>query len=215
MKLGCECRVRAGKFRHLPVVENNEVIALLDITKCLYDAIARMERAVEKGTELAQFAEDRWGKDADLSSYLKVAESMLQPTLAQVIKGSKVALVLPTDSVLDATRRMRDLKVHAVIVATEGRPLGILTSKDILMRVVAVGLKPDETPVADVSGCHATLEAAGSDVASVVEVVRPGSRKSQFNLDGQCRNLISDLTNSGGSLTQVPETDSTIQESSW
>ena len=30
-----------GKFRHLPVVENGEVIALLDIAKCLYDAIAR------------------------------------------------------------------------------------------------------------------------------------------------------------------------------
>eukprot|EP00249_Psilotum_nudum_P004257 c17800_g1_i1 orf=1-525(-) len=27
-----------GMFRHLPVVENGEVIALLDITKCLYDA---------------------------------------------------------------------------------------------------------------------------------------------------------------------------------
>ena len=37
-----------GKFRHLPVVENGEVIALLDIAKCLYDAIARMEKAAEK-----------------------------------------------------------------------------------------------------------------------------------------------------------------------
>ncbi|MBA0589170.1 hypothetical protein Gorai_017932, partial [Gossypium raimondii] len=36
-----------GKFRHLPVVQNGEVIALLDIAKCLYDAIARMERAAE------------------------------------------------------------------------------------------------------------------------------------------------------------------------
>jgi CBS domain-containing protein len=79
---------------------------------------------------------------------------MFQPTLAQVIKGTKVAIVLPTDSVYDATKKMRDFKVHSVIIATEGKPLGILTSKDILMRVVAVGLKPDETPVADVSGHH-------------------------------------------------------------
>ena len=42
-----------GKFRHLPVVENGEVVALLDITKCLYDAIARMERATEKGNAIA------------------------------------------------------------------------------------------------------------------------------------------------------------------
>ena len=26
------------KFKHLPVVENGEVVALLNITKCLYDA---------------------------------------------------------------------------------------------------------------------------------------------------------------------------------
>ncbi len=43
----------AGKFRHLPVVEHGEVVALLDITKCLYDAIARMERAAEKGSAIA------------------------------------------------------------------------------------------------------------------------------------------------------------------
>ena len=38
----------SGKFRHLPVVENGEVIALLDITKCLYDAISGMEKAAEQ-----------------------------------------------------------------------------------------------------------------------------------------------------------------------
>ena len=35
------------------MVENGEVIALLDITKCLYDAIARMEKAAEKGDAIA------------------------------------------------------------------------------------------------------------------------------------------------------------------
>ena len=53
-----------GKFRHLPVVENGEVIALLDIAKCLYDAIARMERAAEKGKAIAaavEGVEKSWG----------------------------------------------------------------------------------------------------------------------------------------------------------
>lgn len=53
-----------GKFRHLPVVENGEVIALLDIAKCLYDAIARMERAAEKGKAIAaavEGVEKHWG----------------------------------------------------------------------------------------------------------------------------------------------------------
>lgn len=54
----------AGKFRHLPVVENGEVIALLDIAKCLYDAIARLERAAEKGKAIVaavEGVEKNWG----------------------------------------------------------------------------------------------------------------------------------------------------------
>lgn len=39
------------------MVENGEVIALLDIAKCLYDAIARMERAAEKGKAIAAAVE--------------------------------------------------------------------------------------------------------------------------------------------------------------
>ncbi|CAA0833884.1 CBS domain-containing protein CBSCBSPB3 [Striga hermonthica] len=46
-----------GKFRHLPVVENGEVIALLDITKCLYDAISRMVKAAEQGSAIAEAVE--------------------------------------------------------------------------------------------------------------------------------------------------------------
>lgn len=33
------------------------MVALLDITKCLYDAIARMERAAEKGNAIAAAVE--------------------------------------------------------------------------------------------------------------------------------------------------------------
>lgn len=55
-----------GKFRHLPVVENGEVIALLDITKCLYDAISRMEKAAEQGSAIAaavEGVERQWGNN--------------------------------------------------------------------------------------------------------------------------------------------------------
>jgi len=38
-------------------VENGEVIAMLDITKCLYDAISRVERATEQGSAIAAAVE--------------------------------------------------------------------------------------------------------------------------------------------------------------
>ena len=55
-----------GKFRHLPVVEHGEVIAMLDITKFLYDAISRMEKAAEQGSAIAaamEGVERQWGND--------------------------------------------------------------------------------------------------------------------------------------------------------
>ncbi|KAL3683526.1 hypothetical protein R1sor_001548 [Riccia sorocarpa] len=55
--LAVDALQKNGKFRHLPVVENSEVLALLDITKCLYDAIARMERAAKKGNGIAAAVE--------------------------------------------------------------------------------------------------------------------------------------------------------------
>lgn len=55
----------------MPVVENGQVIALLDIAKCLYDAIARMERAAEKGKAIAaavEGVEKQWGTSKSGSS---------------------------------------------------------------------------------------------------------------------------------------------------
>lgn len=38
-------------------MENGEVIAMLDITKCLYDAISRVEKATQQGNAVAAAVE--------------------------------------------------------------------------------------------------------------------------------------------------------------
>ncbi|EFJ25849.1 hypothetical protein SELMODRAFT_149040 [Selaginella moellendorffii] len=142
-----------GKFRHLPVVENGEVIALLDITKCLYDAIARMEKAAEKGNAIAAAVQDverQWGNTLNSSSTFidTLRERMFRPTLSTLInENTKVATVSPSDTVLTATRKMREFRVNSVIITINNKPQGILTSKDVLMRVVASNLAPDSTTV--------------------------------------------------------------------
>jgi len=60
------------------------------------------------------------------------------------------------EPVLDAARRMRDSKVGCIIVLREGRPLGMLTDRDLALRVVAERLDPLEVSIADV----VTYEAA-------------------------------------------------------
>lgn len=142
-----------GKFRHLPVVENGEVIALLDIAKCLYDAIARMERAAEKGKAIAaavEGVEKHWGTSiSGPNTFVEtLRERMFRPSLATIMsENSKVISVAPTDSVLTATKKMLEVRLSSVVVTTGNKPRGILTSKDILMRVIAQNLPPESTPV--------------------------------------------------------------------
>ncbi|XP_010243860.1 PREDICTED: CBS domain-containing protein CBSCBSPB3-like [Nelumbo nucifera] len=142
-----------GKFRHLPVVENGEVIALLDITKCLYDAISRMEKAAEQGSAIAaavEGVERQWGSafSAPYAFLETLRERMFKPSLSTIVnENTKVAIVSPSDPVCVAAKKMRELQVNSVIITTGSKPNGILTSKDILMRVVAQNLSPELTLV--------------------------------------------------------------------
>ena len=63
-----------------------------------------------------------------------------------------LATVSGSDSVSVAAALMRERRVSAVIVSGEDglRPAGILTSKDVLMRVLAVGKGASATLVSDV-----------------------------------------------------------------
>ncbi|PKI43355.1 hypothetical protein CRG98_036251 [Punica granatum] len=142
-----------GKFRHLPVVENGEVIALLDIAKCLYDAIARMERAAEKGKAIAaavEGVEKNWGTSTTgPNTFIEtLREQMFKPSLSTIIsENSKIVTVAPTDTVSTAAKKMLESRSSSAIVTVESKPRGILTSKDILMRVIAQNHSSDSTPV--------------------------------------------------------------------
>lgn len=142
-----------GKFRHLPVVEHGEVIAILDIAKCLYDAIARMERAAEKGKAIAaavEGVEKHWGAAVSgPNNFIEtLRERMFKPSLSTIIsENPKVVTVAPSDTVLTASKKMLELKVSSAVVAIENKPGGILTSRDILMRVIAQNLPPESTTV--------------------------------------------------------------------
>ncbi|RCV38219.1 hypothetical protein SETIT_8G124400v2 [Setaria italica] len=134
-----------GKFRHLPVVDNGEVVAMLDIAKCLHDAIARMERASEKGkAAIANVADG----DDKFSIVEALKEQMFRPCLSAIASAdSTVVMVSPGDSVLAATKKMVEAHASSAVVAVGSKAQGILTSRDILMRMIAKNLSSDSTPV--------------------------------------------------------------------
>ncbi|KAL4632731.1 CBS domain-containing protein CBSCBSPB3-like isoform X1 [Castanea sativa] len=166
-----------GKFRHLPVVENGEVIALLDITKCLYDAISRMEKAAEQGSAIAaavEGVERQWGSNfsGPLAFIETLRDRMFKPSLSTIIgENAKVPIVSVSDPVYVAAKKMRELRVNSVVIMMGNKIQGILTSKDILMRVVAQNLSPELTLVEKVMTPNpecATLETTILDALHIM-----------------------------------------------
>lgn len=65
-------------------------------------------------------------------------------------KGSHVEHTNPRMTVLAAVERMNALKIGALLVTDGDRPLGIITERDILARVIACGRDAATTPVGEV-----------------------------------------------------------------
>ncbi|CAM0147800.1 unnamed protein product [Urochloa decumbens] len=156
-----------GKFRHLPVVERGEVIAMLDITKFLYDAVSRMEMAAEQGSVIAsamEGVERQWGDD--FPSFMEsLREQMFKPSLSTIItENSSVPVVSPTDPVILAAKKMREHRVNSLVVMTGNMLLGTFTSKDLVLRVVAQNLPPEITLVEKVEGASGANDVANSMV---------------------------------------------------
>ncbi|CAO2827366.1 unnamed protein product [Amaranthus hypochondriacus] len=182
-----------GKFRHLPVVENGEVIALLDITKCLYDAISRMEKAAEQGSAIAaavegverQMGNNFAGWIAPAAFIETLRDRMFKPSLSTIItENTKVATVSPSDPVYIAAKKMRDLRVNSVIITNGNKVLGILTSRDILMRVVAQNLSPELTLVEKVMTPNPECASVDSTLLEALHIMHNGKFLHLPVLDG-------------------------------
>jgi CBS domain-containing protein len=53
-------------------------------------------------------------------------------------------------SVMDAVRVMAEVRVGAVLVLDDGRPAGIFTERDLMIKVVLEGRAPERTRIAEV-----------------------------------------------------------------
>lgn len=65
-------------------------------------------------------------------------------------KGTTVHTVSPSATVCDAVRTMADLGVGSVVVYEAPAVLGLLTERDVLLRVVREARHPRQTAVAEV-----------------------------------------------------------------
>jgi CBS domain-containing protein len=70
--------------------------------------------------------------------------------IAQIIEGRPLIHAEFSERVRDVARRMSKANVGAVAVLDSGRLVGVFSERDVMARVVAEGLDPDKTVVANV-----------------------------------------------------------------
>src|SRR5438552_2790088 len=74
------------------------------------------------------------------------------PTVQDVIavKGTMVHSIEPTATVLEATQKMNQHKLGALLVMSDGQVAGMFTERDVLRRVVAEQRDPSTCTVGEV-----------------------------------------------------------------
>ncbi|GJJ72844.1 hypothetical protein EMPS_05202 [Entomortierella parvispora] len=151
-----------GGFRHLPCLNTDgEVVGLLDITKCLYEALEKLEKAHQSSKKLVdalQGMQSEWAQPAnpELQNYVDIMrEKMASPDLNTILEENLgVAEIGTRTSVREASRIMKQCHTTASLIMEDGRIAGIFTTKDIVVRVMAAGLEPDRTSVIRVMTPH-------------------------------------------------------------
>ena len=137
----------AHRFRHLPVLdEAGTVVGLLDIAKCLYDAMTAVDRMQARTLSSPTLA------------YLLEAQTTTNATNGGTNAtnggGKRVGLIeVPAAisaeaSVAKAAALMARGRSAVLVEAPGGRCVGILTARDVMLRVVGKGLAAASTPVA-------------------------------------------------------------------
>jgi len=85
------------------------------------------------------------------------------------IKGSTVVTIDPEQTVLAATRTLVDHNIGAVVVETEGTPVGILSERDILRLTSHSPQELDSTLVAAIMTREVVFAGEGDSLAAAME----------------------------------------------
>lgn len=154
-------------FRHLPVTdENGVIVGLLDIAKCLYDAISKLDKleksegnkdtAVIAAQAIVAASLNTGGNTKQMAAMQKMLGPLVQqmfgqtvPTLGKILESKRPVIVKSSLNIRETSIVMAESK-SAVLVVEDDELVGIFTPKDMLNRVIAKGLSPDLTAVSSV-----------------------------------------------------------------
>ena len=86
---------------------------------------------------------------------------------------SKTVVTIPLDAtVLEAAKLMHSEHVGSLIAVDDFRPIGIVTDRDIVLRLVATEKKPEQTKVREIMTANPTMVNVNYDVLDAVRLMR-------------------------------------------
>jgi len=117
---------------------------------------------------------------------------MQNRTIRDIIHDQELLTAAADMPVADAARHMRQRHVGAIVVVKHGRLVGIFTERDALFRVVAAGLDPTTTTVADVMTKNPASLGPDQPFAAALHLMHEGQfRHVPIVEDGQPIGMVS------------------------
>ncbi|KAK6455459.1 CBS domain-containing protein [Scheffersomyces xylosifermentans] len=144
-------------FRHLPVLDDsNQIVGVLDITKCYAQQMEKLERmhaSSKKLYEALDSVHSEMGVGQQPMQVFQYFENLKNkmngPTLDSVLDANTTPVYSNVKStVYEATVQMKENRTTAVLVKDSNDEVtGIFTSKDVVLRVIAAGLDPKKCSI--------------------------------------------------------------------
>ena len=82
-----------------------------------------------------------------------------------------IVTIAPDVTVLEATKLMQSKHIGCLVVIDESRPIGILTDRDIVLKVVASEKKPAETAVKEIMTTNPAMVNVNYDLLDAVRLM--------------------------------------------
>nr|MBO2514942.1 hypothetical protein [Gammaproteobacteria bacterium] len=103
----------------------------------------------------------------------------------------RLVILGPDASALEAARALEKNKIGAVVVQDAGRVVGIVTDRDLMVRVLAQGRVPAETPLSEImTSPVATLTPADSQSDAIALMQKWNIRRIPIVDDGRCVGMV-------------------------
>lgn len=118
---------------------------------------------------------------------------MHRKIIPDVVPRRDIRAVTEKDTVLDCAKMMKELHVAAMIVVDgAGKLIGIVTERDMVQRVLAKGLDPKVTTMADIMTRNPDTLKPDDSAADALELMRSRNfRHLPVAEDGRCVAMVS------------------------